>query len=621
MDLDRIVEEIESRLDITTVIGRYVKLKKAGRNHVGLCPFHPEKTPSFTVSPDKGFFYCFGCKAGGNVVHFLSKLEGLTYMEALKILADEVGVQLGQIKINKEKGKEYELLNQVCEYFRKQLKVFKPGQDYLRKRGITDEVSQNFKLGHSPSQGSYLPKFITELGYDLKFAEKLGVLGTSKDGSFYGYMRGRVIFPIHDRMGRVIAFGGRILGEGNPKYLNSQATEVFDKSRTLYGINLAKRSIQQKSRVIVTEGYMDVISMHRVGFTETVSTLGTAFTDDHAKIIRRFTNFVYLFFDSDNAGKTATINAIKSCLKQGLECHVVSSGDVKDPDDLAMKGAEFVESAIKKSTEAMDYILEYFVSLEKDPSTPAAKSRIARQSWEVAGNSLDSIVKKNYLESIAYFLDIPSTAISKYVKKNPRISLDTNSTRSTYERRIVSMMCRDSTIANELIKIVTPEYFKTNTFRNIFEIVKNYEGDIVKLKSAIKAGEIDGKLSSVIAGMMIDDSINGEENLFLKQVLNDITRSSLEMLRKKLDNQDLTSEELGRYLMLQREVRGRKKEKNDNKIEEDRGTGGFEVKERREKNSEKENDFDDEKIEDSLDTSTEEELFIEEEGNEEVCFD
>ncbi|MCK5744484.1 MAG: hypothetical protein KAH30_07070, partial [Caldisericia bacterium] len=339
------------------------------------------------------------------------------------------------------------------------------------------------------------------------------------------------------------------------------------------------------------------------------------------KILRRFTNFVYLFFDSDNAGKTATINAIKSCLKQGLECHVVSSGDVKDPDDLAMKGAEFVESSIKKSTEAIDYVLEYFVSLEKDSSTPAAKSRIARQSWEVASNSLDSIVKKNYLESIAYFLDIPSTAISKYVKKNPRISLDTNSTRSTYERRIVSMMCRDSTIANELIKIATPEYFKTNTFRNIFEIVKNYDGDIARLKSAIKAGEIEGELSSVIAGMLIDDSSNGEEKLFIRQVVNDITRSSLEILRKKLDNQDLTSEELGRYLMLQREVRGRKKEKNDNKIEEDRGIDSFEVKERREKNSEKENDLNDEKVEDSLDTSPEEELFIEEEDNEEVCFD
>ncbi|MEZ4812365.1 MAG: DNA primase [Caldisericia bacterium] len=295
MDLDRIVEEIESRLDIATVVGRYVKLRKAGRNHVGLCPFHPEKTPSFTVSPDKGFFYCFGCKAGGNVVHFLSKIEGLSYMEALKTLAEEVGIEVDIVQKSKSSVDEYELMSRVSEYFSSQLQVNNRAKEYLKSRGIDEDLSNRFRLGYSPSSGSYLPKFLKDVDYSYELAEKLGVLGRSKDGSFYGYMRDRVIFPILDMRGRVIAFGGRTMGDENPKYLNSPATPIFDKSKTLFGSKHCQKRDPAQKRVIVSEGYMDVISMHKVGFPETVSTLGTAFTDLHAKIIRRFTHNVYLF--------------------------------------------------------------------------------------------------------------------------------------------------------------------------------------------------------------------------------------------------------------------------------------------------------------------------------------
>jgi DNA primase len=563
MDLDRVVEEIENKLDITNVIGRYVKLRKTGRNHVGLCPFHPEKTPSFTVSPDKGFFYCFGCKAGGNVVHFLSKIEGLTYMEALKQLADEAGVEFGEIKHKPKLDKEYELLSKVCDYFHKQLKVNKVALDYLIRRGVDDKTIGQFKLGYSPGNRSYLPKVISEMGFDLKLAEKLSLIGKSESGSVYGYMSDRIIFPIVDHRNRVVAFGGRSVGDGEPKYINSSSSAVFNKSRTLFGINIAKRNISKTSHVIVTEGYMDVISMHMSGFKETVSTLGTAFTDDHARILRRFTNLVYLFFDSDSAGKNASIGAIQVCLRQGLECRVMSAENGKDPDDVASEGATSVELLMEDSTEAIDFVLEHLVSVESNPNSPTTKSRIVKKAINIANCSPDSLVRSSYRDKIASAMDVPKSAINNYTKSKPRVSLNVTKSRIGYERRIIKCACRDSNLAKKILNVASAEYFKDERCREIFKVVKKLNGDVFKLEEEIKSGKVNGELISVIAGMLITENDEQDENLFIDQVISDVIRFDLEVLHKRYKNGNLTQIDFERYLTLQRKVRGTKRSKEE----------------------------------------------------------
>ena len=313
---------------------------------------------------------------------------------------------------------------------------------------------------------------IAELGFDATLAEKLGVLGKSKDGSMYGYMRDRIIFPIHDLRGRVVAFGGRTIGDGQPKYLNSQATPIFDKSRTLFGIDLAKRAISKISRVIVTEGYMDVISMHIAGFEETVSTLGTAFNDEHSKIIKRFTNLVYLFFDADLAGKNATVSAIQSCLRQGLECRVMTAGDNEDPDDVARQGTDSVNRLIDSSQEAIDFVLSHLISPEKNPQSAVAKSRIAKKALEVVNCSPDAIVRSSYRDNIASFLDIPISTIERFVVIKPKIDNNPKNTRTNFERRIISLMLKDSKIVSRLLEVATSEYFKDTTSQKIFEIIQ-----------------------------------------------------------------------------------------------------------------------------------------------------
>ena len=346
---DEVIEEVRMKNDIVDVISGYVKLQKKGANYFGLCPFHNEKSPSFSVSPGKQMYYCFGCGAGGNVLTFVMEYENYTFQEALTALADRAGVSLPKMEYSKEAREQAEFRSRLLEvnklaanYFYYQLKQpqGKAGYEYFKeKRGLTDETILRFGLGYSNKTSDDLYRFLREKGYEDSFLKETGLVTVEERGGRDKFWN-RVMFPIMDVNNRVIGFGGRVMGEGEPKYLNSPETRLFDKSRSLYGLNYARTT--REKFMLICEGYLDVISLHQAGFTNAVASLGTAFTSQHAGILKRYTDQVILTYDSDGAGVKAALRAIPILREVGLSARILNMSPCKDPDEFIKQMSEGV---------------------------------------------------------------------------------------------------------------------------------------------------------------------------------------------------------------------------------------------------------------------------------------
>ena len=357
---DDIIEEVRSRNDIVDVISQYVKLTRKGSSYFGLCPFHNEKTPSFSVTPGKQMYYCFGCGAGGNVFNFIMEYENFTFGEALKYLADRAGVELPRIEYSreiKEKAQEKEELlrinKEAAQYYYYQLRTEKgaAGYQYLTGRGLSDDTIRKFGLGYSDKYGSGLYRYRKAKEYSDERLRDSGLFNVDERHGMYDKFWNRVIFPIMDVNNRVIGFGGRVMGDGKPKYLNSPETRIFDKSRNLYGLNEARRS--RKNYIILCEGYMDVIAMHQAGFTNAVASLGTALTSGHASLLKRYTSEVLLLYDSDEAGVRAALRGIPILREAGVNSRVVDLKPYKDPDEFIRNlGPEAFEERLSKASDS-----------------------------------------------------------------------------------------------------------------------------------------------------------------------------------------------------------------------------------------------------------------------------
>ena len=357
---DDIIEEVRSRNDIVDVISQYVKLTRKGSSYFGLCPFHNEKTPSFSVTPGKQMYYCFGCGAGGNVFNFIMEYENFTFGEALKYLADRAGVELPRIEYSreiKEKAQEKEELlrinKEAAQYYYYQLRTEKgaAGYQYLTGRGLSDDTIRKFGLGYSDKYGSGLYRYLKAKEYSDERLRDSGLFNVDERHGMYDKFWNRVIFPIMDVNNRVIGFGGRVMGDGKPKYLNSPETRIFDKSRNLYGLNEARRS--RKNYIILCEGYMDVIAMHQAGFTNAVASLGTALTSGHASLLKRYTSEVLLLYDSDEAGVRAALRGIPILREAGVNSRVVDLKPYKDPDEFIRNlGPEAFEERLSKASDS-----------------------------------------------------------------------------------------------------------------------------------------------------------------------------------------------------------------------------------------------------------------------------
>ena len=333
-----IVDEIKSRCNIVDVIGRVVPLKKSGSNFKGVCPFHNEKTPSFVVSETKQIFTCFGCGATGDVIAFVKRYYNLEFRGAVEMLAREYGISLdGAFRSNRNKDELYEINRQAARFFYKAMREkSNKGYTYMKNRGISEEIMNKFGIGYADDGWTSLYDFLRAAGVAEKKMLELGLISKSKDRCFDKF-RDRVIFPIINTAGKVIGFGGRIIGDGEPKYLNSQESGIFQKKNNLYGLNLARKDVSREDSIVLVEGYMDVVSLYQAGVRNVSASLGTALTENQARLIKRYTRNVVLSYDSDQAGQNAAMRGIDILYREGLRARVLRVSDGKDPDEFIRK--------------------------------------------------------------------------------------------------------------------------------------------------------------------------------------------------------------------------------------------------------------------------------------------
>ncbi len=405
---EELIEEIRTKNDIVNVISGYVKLQRKGASYFGLCPFHQEKSPSFSVSPSKQIYYCFGCGAGGNVYTFLQQYENYSFPEAVKALAERAGVNLPEMEYSEEARKKesrrqklLEINKEAAKYFYFQLRQpqGKLGYGYLINRKLTEETLKNFGLGFANKTSDDLVRYLKSKGFQDDLIQEAGLAAFDERYGFHDKFWNRVMFPIQDINHRVIGFGGRVMGEGTPKYLNSPETPIFDKSRNLYGLNFARSS--RKNQFILCEGYMDVITMHQAGFTQAVASLGTAFTAGQANLLRRYADEVLLAYDSDGAGIKAALRAIGILKEVGLTGKVISFAPHKDPDEFIK--AEGAQAFQKRLDEAENSFLFEIRILEQsyDLKDPAGKTRFHREIARKLCEFPEEVERENYMEAVA----------------------------------------------------------------------------------------------------------------------------------------------------------------------------------------------------------------------------
>jgi DNA primase len=408
---DDIREEIKSRVDIIDLVSEYVSLKKTGQNWKGLCPFHAEKTPSFTVSPAKQIYHCFGCGSGGDIFSFLAKYENLTFNEALKALAKRAGVELKPSQRPDAKAGEKEALYNIhadaLAFFRQNLTKSQEALAYLKKRSIGGDAIKLFEIGYASKSWDALLTYLKRKGYSPEVMKKSGLITQGAKGS-YDTFRERIIFPIYDLKGDVIAFGGRAANGAEPKYLNSPETLIFNKRGVLYGLYRAKNSIKETGRVLLMEGYIDVITSHMHGFTNTVAPLGTAFTPDHGRLIKRFTENVILVFDGDRAGIKAAKNAASALLESGLNVKILSLPEKEDPDSfIRLKGKDAFSAMLENPFSIVDFFMTH----------GSDKNITGRETLEVIAKMPDSVLQGDYIRMLSDRLGVNESFIIEDLKK------------------------------------------------------------------------------------------------------------------------------------------------------------------------------------------------------------
>ena len=405
----RFVEELRSRLSLADIVGKRVKLTSKGREHSGLCPFHNEKTPSFTVNEDKGFYHCFGCGAHGDMIKFVMDTEKMPFREAVEYLANLASIPMPKASPKQEAyDKKYAglsaIMEEACRFFQENLFGLAGGQarNYLIGRGISGVIAKQFRLGYAP-HGSQLAAHLRSKGYNMADCVSLGLVGRRQDGTFYDYFYDRVMFPILDRRKRVIGFGGRIMGKGEPKYLNSPETTLFHKGEQLYALPNAVETMRQKNSAILVEGYMDVIALHSAGFTNAVAPLGTALTENQIKLLWQFCDEPIICFDGDNAGRRAAIRAVNRTLpilRPGKSLRFVWLPDTMDPDDVIRKKSPEAFEKLLGLAKPLTFALWHSLLEGRVYDTPERMAKLKQDALDTANQIQDEIVRGYYTKEL-----------------------------------------------------------------------------------------------------------------------------------------------------------------------------------------------------------------------------
>ncbi|GAA0100286.1 DNA primase [Paraclostridium bifermentans] len=564
-DIKDIIEEIKSRSDIVKVISDYIKVQQSGINYKGLCPFHGEKTPSFYINTSKQIYKCFGCGEGGDVINFVMKIENLEFMDAVKLLAKDCGIEINtnmdeQSKIRMEKVKKIQDINTEAAryYFSNLIKEKNYGYEYLRRRGLDDKIIKKFGLGYAPKAWTNLMEYLISKGYDKETLVECGLVTYKKDGNkYYDRFINRVIFPIFDYRGNVIGFGGRVLDDSLPKYLNSPDTLAFNKKYNLYGLNFARKNITDRT-VILVEGYMDLISLYQYGIRNVCATLGTALTIDQGNLLKRYVDTVVISYDSDDAGVKATLRAIDILTSVGINVKVLNLKDVKDPDEFIRKYG--LEGYQKSIADAVHYIRYKIVKCKEnyDLSKDEQRLKFTKESTKIIKGLKSPVDIDYYINFLSSESKIGVESLKKEVygksyksNYNPKLKNDRhvqidknaykrptiiNNGNEIIEKTLIRLLLEEKEIRRLLILKLDENDFKLNENKEILKfIIKNEEMDkitIDKLKSLNLSEDYLLNLYSMkIENINVNDKKSIEE--IVKQIKRNKLQNDIDNLLKK----------------------------------------------------------------------------------------
>ena len=566
---DDIIEEVRSKNDIVDVVSQYVRLTKKGNSYFGLCPFHNEKTPSFSVTPGKQMYYCFGCGAGGNVFNFIMEYENYTFGEALKHLADRAGVELPKIEYSREvrqkaqeKAELLEINKQAAQYFYYQLRTEKgqTGLDYLKNRGLSEETMRKFGLGYSDRAGGDLYRYLKAKGYPDDRLRESGLFNVDERHGMYDKFWNRVIFPIMDVNNRVIGFGGRVMGDAKPKYLNSPETKIFDKSRNLYGLNIARTT--RKKYLILCEGYMDVISMHQAGFTNAVASLGTALTSGHASLLKRYTQEVLLLYDSDEAGIRAALRGIPILREAGVNSRVVSLKPYKDPDEFIRNmGPEAFEQRLEEARDSFLFRVEVAEN-EFSMNDPQGQNQFFERCAQMLLELKDELERNLYIDAVVKIYrgryGISSEDLRKRVntlalkgtpaehrtqpKSGSPEKKKKESASDTSQKLMLTWLVTYPKIFDKVAQYLTPEDFVVPLYREVAQMLfqQREEGEInpARLLNSFPDSEEQREVASLFNATIHLETQQEQDQAFADTLLR-IKQESLAEKNRNWDPSDL----------------------------------------------------------------------------------
>lgn len=574
---DELIDEIRNKNDIVDIISQYVILKRSGRNFFGLCPFHKEKSPSFSVSPDKQIFHCFGCGVGGNVFHFVEKIENLSFIETIEMLADRAGINLPTInnnvddKLIKLKSRVYDINDVTAKFYHENLykPTSKEAQNYIKRRKLDNRTLKNFLIGYS---GTFNELYIhlKEKGFSDEEILASSLVNRNENGKFIDRFRKRLMFPIQDTRNRVIAFGGRVLDDSKPKYINSPENIVYSKGKHLFGLNVAKR--EQIKKIIIVEGYMDAISLHQRGITNTVASLGTAMTESQGRLLRKSSEQVIIGYDADGAGQAATLRGLEILQNLGCDIRILQIEGAKDPDEFVTKyGPERFLKYVDNAISLVEYkvkVLKQNLNIDNTNDKIKFLKEIAKELSKISNN----IEREVYIDKISLEYKISKEAIYSEINKliygkNDNEKKSVTNKMVTPQKKVVeetdqAIAKREGLIIYLLINYPSESYLKIKEIISVNDIKSQRNKKILtKLYEELEKGHsnIDNILDwfeeqdiiNYLTSIMAYDFEITEVNKCIEDILNIYLKEKLIKNRNdiinKLENKELTKEEAANY--------------------------------------------------------------------------
>jgi DNA primase len=579
-----IVEQVQSSSDIVDVVSSYIPLKRAGRSFKACCPFHNEKTPSFFVSPEKQIWHCFGCGAGGSVFNFIALYERVTFPEAVRLLAKKAGIAVpdtrgAEGREGEKKDDLYRLNEFAARWFTHQLQATAPGKKvlaYLHRRGMSDELIEQFSLGYAPDSWDGLYTSARGKGHREEVLLALGLAMRKEGGSrIFDRFRNRLMIPIGDVSGRIIAFSGRVLDEGTPKYMNSPESLLFNKSRSLYGIHHAKRELIERGFSIVVEGYFDLFALHAAGIRNVVASQGTAFTADHARILKRYTREVVMSFDADTAGQSAAMRSLDAFLNEELRVRVLVLPPAHDPDTFVReKGAAAFSDLVGRAPEYFDFLLDHLCR-RHDHRGEVGRARIASEFLDALAQVGDGVLREAYRKKLSERIDIPQEYIIEEIKKRGRRQGPGpgNAGETTQgalrlpagEREIIKLMLEDENIIRQVALELTAEDFRHEQLQRIagsvFALLKeNRWAGCTRLLACLD----DEHCARVVSGLISEEDPGGDREQVARDCIRYLKKRNLKEEIGKLTREIGLREREGSPA---REISGLQRRLMDKKVE------------------------------------------------------